>query len=369
MLAQSEVVPYLLQRKLIDPRSVVEGDLVVFDRSRRNRNFQIMVEPGPSYLLKQGVGPDRIATVAHEAAVYQFLHSSAKNDGFERYLPRSYGYDPQENILILELSPDSENLRYYHARRGHFSKTLAAAAGNALGILHRKTSLAGTGASERRSGFISRPPWILSIHRTEVYIFREFTSANIELIKIIQQFKEFCNLLDELRQDWKSETLIHGDIKWDNCITFSPSPSGRKTGLKIVDWELASWGDPCWDIGSIFSEYLSFWLLSIPVTGEAPPEHFAKLARYPLEKMQPALRTFWNSYTSQMKLDAAISGQWLLRAVRYGAARLVQTAIEQTQSSVQLTGNTICFLQLSLNILQRPHEAVVQLLGIPLLNS
>jgi hypothetical protein len=67
-----------------------------------------------------------------------------------------------------------------------------------------------------------------------------------------------------------------------------------------------------------------------------------------------------------VSLDATTSYHWLLRAVKYGAARLVQIGFEQMQTSMQLTGPIVCLLQLSLNILRRPHEAAVYLLGIPL---
>lgn len=182
----------------------------------------------------------------------------------------------------------------------------------------------------------------------------------------MQHSPKLCRSLDELREGWRTETLIHNDIKWDNCVIFARPSSKRKTRLKIVDWEVAGMGDPCWDIGSVFSNYLSFWLLSIPITGENPPDRFIELARYPLESMQPAMRSFWQSYVRYMELDAATSGEWLLRAIKYGAARLVQTGYEQMQMSIHLTGNVVCLLQLGLNILQRPQEAIVHLLGLPL---
>jgi hypothetical protein len=119
-------------------------------------------------------------------------------------------------------------------------------------------------------------------------------------------------------------------------------------------------------VGSVFSSYLSLWLSSVPITGGEPPERFLELSRYPLDSMQPALRSFWSSYVKQMNLDLSAAARWLVKAVRYGAARLVQTAFEHMQRSNQLTGNTVCLLQLSLNVMMRPYEAAVQLLGIPL---
>jgi hypothetical protein len=100
--------------------------------------------------------------------------------------------------------------------------------------------------------------------------------------------------------------------------------------------------------------------------GEAPPDRLMELSRYPLGKMHLAIGSFWQSYVQRMALDVAASERWLRRAVQYGAARLVQTGLEQMQAATQLTGNMVCLLQLSLNMLRYPLEAVVTLLGIPL---
>jgi hypothetical protein len=367
MLTEHEGVMYLLQSKLLNPESLLEGSLEVINASRRNRNFKVISEGGPHYLLKQGVGLQGMATVAYEAAMYHHFQSDAGCVKFRRYLPRCYGYDPKEHILILELLNNAENLRDYSSRRGRFSAHLAGELGNALGLLHCLTKHEENG-DENRQSFIRSVPWILSFHRPEPSIFRDISSASIQLIRIVQQFPEFCELLDELRLGWRAETLIHNDIKSDNCLVFSAhlASKRRQPRLKIIDWETVGIGDPCWDVGAVFSDYLSLWLFSMPITGESPPDRFMELSRYPLEKMQPAISAFWQAYVQRMQLDGTTSSQRLLRAVKYGAARLVQTAFEQMQMSIQLMGNTVCLLQLSLNILRRPQEAIVHLLGIPL---
>jgi thiamine kinase-like enzyme len=183
---------------------------------------------------------------------------------------------------------------------------------------------------------------------------------------MIQESSALCEWLDQLYKEWRVESLIHGDIRWDNFSLFVSSAAGRKSGLRIVDWELACLGDPCWDVGTVFSEYMNLWLRSAPISGGTLPEQFLKFARYPLEKMQPAIRSFWNSYVRQMDPDTLQSEEWLLRSVKYSAARLVQTAFERVQEAVQVTGQAACLLQLSANILERPREASVQLFGIPL---
>jgi aminoglycoside phosphotransferase (APT) family kinase protein len=352
MLTQGEVVPYLLRRRLIRPESVLEGDLVVVDASRRNRDFKVVSERGPSYLLKQGVGS---ATVAHEARMYLYFHSAPAGEALRPYLPRCFGYDDEARILVLELVRDAESLREHHVRRRRFSVRLGATLGAALAALHRPgVATAEVGGS---------PPWILSLHRPHSALFREVSSANLRLIRVLQRFPVFGERLDELREGWRREAVVHNDVKWDNVLVVR---SEKAFQVKLIDWELADVGDPCWDVGGAFNDYLSQWLLSIPITGDAPPERFLELAPYPLERMQPAIRAFWSAYVHGMGLEPASAERWLERAVRYAAARLVQTAYEQMQGSWQLTGNVVCILQLSLNILQRPRHAAAHLLGIPL---
>lgn len=363
MLVLSEVVPYLLQRRLLSSRFVVENDLTVSDISRRNRNFTVTCDSGPAFLLKQDGRLDGRGTIVREAVVYDWIQTDPASVRLRRYLPRFYDYNLDQHILILEFLPETQSLREYHLQGGCFSVMLARKLGKALGILHHCHRLTDAWPFPE---FHLKPPWVLSLHQPALRIFQEISSAGLQLIKIVQSFPEFCHFLDALRQDWQVTALIHNDIKGDNCLVPAPSPSRRKMSLKFIDWELAGLGDPCWDVGSVFGDYLSYWLLSIPITGDTPADQFVELAYYPLEKIQPAIRSFWQAYACQMKLDETTSHRWLLRATQYGAARLVQTAFEQTQLSIHLPSNVIYLLQASLNMLQRPEAAIVHLLGISL---
>jgi aminoglycoside phosphotransferase (APT) family kinase protein len=360
LLGEQSVVPYLLNRGLIRPRIVTDGDVEVVDTSRRNRSFRFISPSGPSYLLKQGADSDGREWIGHEAAVYRTLRAEAPV--FDRYLPRFHGYDPVQNILVLEYVRSASNLSEYHTRYRRFSVIQARHIGRALAVLHELHLPTDATDAFRPAVFT---PWIFSVHRPGLQIVREISSANIQLIRIIQGFPELGAYLDALRREWAPTALIHGDIKWDNFIVAPREPSGQRTHLRIVDWELANLGDPCWDLGSVFHAYLSYWLLSIPAFPGEPPERFLDLALFPLEGMQSAMRAFWQSYTRKRQADPATSDEWLVRALRYGAARLLQTAYEQLQTSMLFTANIVCILQISFNILQRPHEASVQLLGIP----
>jgi Phosphotransferase enzyme family len=363
MLNQSEVPHYLLQRDFITAASIVDEDLRVVEASRRNRNFKVIAERGPSYLLKQGLGTGRRATVAHESDLYRYMESAA-GEAFRPYLPGYHHFDSADSILLLEFITNAQDIREYHTRRGAFSTTIARALGQALAVLHRLD--VSSIRSTTNTTFAPHFPWALTMHRPGVGIFQDTSAANMHLVRILQNTPGFTSALDRLCETWRSDSLVHNDIKWDNCLVFSRSSSPRDIGLKLVDWEFARLGDSDWDAGSVFSNYLSFWLFSIPVSGEEPPDRFLELAVYPLERMQPAIRAFWKAYVRGMSFTRAQTEEHLLRATQYAAVRLLQTGYEHMQRASQLSGNIICLLQLSLNIIQRPFEAIAHLLGISL---
>lgn len=361
MLAQSQIAQYLVARGLTSPQCIVDCDFEVSEVSRRNRNFRVLSERGSSYLLKQCKSPGETDTLLHEASVYSLLDQVAGESSLLHYLPRVEQYDANEKVLILELLRNARDLRELSQYRNRISKRMAITLGHALGSLHRVTGSALAPAQE--IGLRNHCPWVLSIHRPSLGIFRDTSSANLQVIRIVQNTAGFGTLLDQLRESWRVDAVIHNDMKWDNCLVLR-ARSGREPVLKIVDWEFANLGDSCWDVGAVFSAFLSSWAFSVPICGEEPAGYFLELAKYPLARMHPVIREFWEAYREGRGLSRAESDNFVLRALRFGAARLLQTAFEQMQSSTVLTGNVVCLLQLSINILERPSEALVHLLGL-----
>ena len=363
------IVEYLLRRDLVSRERIVENDLVIVESSRRNCNVKTISKNGPCYFLKQeirdtGMEHGRPATVAYEAAVYRLFETAFGGGQFHRYLARYHDYDPTESILILQAIPGSISLAEYYYRRKRFSSRVAGELGKALATLHR-SSVTELERVREIIGFEPALPWMFFIFRNEPWLKLNSSTSNLEFTGILQASPELAGLFDEARDDWRASALIHGDLKWDNVLLLLDTASRRKPGLAIVDWELARIGDPCWDIGAIFSEYLNAWLSSIPLSSESGPDQYLALAGFPLSKMHPAIREFWAGYVRNGVSGPVEIQAQLLRATRYAGIRLVQSAYEQLQHESELTSKAICILQLCANILQRPMEAAVHLLGLP----
>jgi hypothetical protein len=368
---------YLLSRGLVKEAVIAAGDLSVTETRSLNTSFRVVSRKGPCYLLKHGgagVGSSRLAI---EASAYACLAGQEPAMLLSRFVPRFYAYAPGLDLLTLELFPDAETLLDYHLRTGRFPVGFARQMAEALSTLH---SLQIGRPAGGHVPLPTDPPWALAIHHPGFEMLAKMNNANTRFISIIQRHPPFEELLDGLREEWHAECMVHGDLKWANCLLHSPGsrtgtmPEGRhittNTLLKIVDWEFAALGDPCWDIGSVFADYLNLWLRSIPVGeqgsmhGGVDPGGLPALARFPLETMQTAIQAFWEHYCLRSGIDAHVGFVWLARSMRYAAARLLQLGYEQNQIAPTLPSNMLLLLQLSLNMLQRPLEAAAQLLNI-----
>lgn len=365
LLNSDTVVHYLLHRGFVSFESVVEGDLMVVEAPRRNRNFKILRKRHPGIFVKQVQQwePQAIATVQREAWCYSLARTLPELSSLDALLPGFRSYDPQRHLLVLDLLSGFESVAEYHQKLGKFPVEIAQAMADALGTYHRRT----TDKLEQlpqASIFPKTVPWILSIHQQQPGWFQSLSVANSQLLEIVKKYDQFATTLDNLRSKWTFKTLVHGDIKWDNCLVRPASAENPQLELKVIDWELADLGDPLWDVGAILQSYLSYWILSMPTWPGATPDELIAKAPFPLEVFQEAIRAFWQRYREVAEISPAQRKASLDTSIAYGAARMIQTAYEALTFAVQMNSNALYLLQVSMNILLNREEATRELFGI-----
>ena len=350
MLDLGDVAPYLIDRKLINASAAVDGGLRVHDESRLNRVFVVTAEGERSLVLK-AAGSAAGVRVAREAAVLERLWSVDDHGSLAPFLPPVVVYDDAEGVLVLEAAPHARDLGRHHAG-GRYSCALARETGRALARLHAVRPSAMSGLQSPTDA-----AWSLQIHEPDLDSLRTSSAAAIELTRIIQATDELRTALDELVASWTEEAVIHGDVRWDNCIACRSRDSDRWTRLQLIDWELCGLGDPGWDIGAFLAEYLRAWLESIPIADPRDPGRLLSHAGHPLRGMRPAMRAFWNAYMHHCSAATAEPGGLLSRAIRFAAVRLLTAALEEAQTLTELRASVLYPLSLSQNILRRPREA------------
>lgn len=362
LLNSSNIVHYLFERGLVSSQQVVDGDFMVVEAPRRNRNFKVVRHDRTGLFLKQAGHWDQpsLANLQTEAHCYRLTNEEREFASLRDLVPRFYAYDESRAVLITELLSGGESLAEHYYRTHAFPHSLATQLGQAFGCYHRMPQTSEKLASPPM--FPKRVPWVLQFHNMSPGYLQNVSGGNYQLLDILKRYPDFGRVLDQLTTGWTFESLVHGDIKWDNCVLVTDA-EGNVT-LKLVDWELADWGDPCWDVAAIFSAFLVFWIQSFPLTPGGDITQAMAQAQFPIEAMQPAIQTFWKAYSEERQFAGPTARDLLRRSVLLCGARTIQTAYEYVQSSPQMHSMAFLILQASLNILTQPEAASQELLGL-----
>ena len=357
MISQRELLSLLLSNALLSPATLLAGPFEIVDASRRNRNF-IVKWNGGGFFAKCGQDEDGGRTVAHEAAFYDFAWSDPQCATCRNYLPGKAAELEDGLVLLLDLV-DGTSFRE-HFTRGRISTAPAVRVAQFLATLHDAVRL-----SEDRGRFEAaisdRAPFGLTFDQPDRAVLHSSSAAAIELLHIVQASAVLCDGLAHIRSRWSVECLIHGDMRWDNCML---GFEGSRTRLSVIDWELAVYGDPLWDVAAMLAEHVGFWLQSVPIVPDDDAGQGLSAARYPLHKLTSSAAAFWSAYLDARQFDAGKRGDVLQRVMGYTAARLVQSAFEWANVTSLLPNHSVLALQLAENILLRPRAAAATLFGI-----
>jgi len=358
-LSAANLSHFLMRHGLLGANEIVAGHVTIIDSSRRNRNFKVIRNGSIGLFVKQmrNMQTDAMLTLKREAACYEL----ARDDpALSRLMPRLIRYDENRHVLIVELLPDAESLLNYHTRHKTLPIEVGRMLGEGLGLYH--TQAGALIENEKLKQLLVRQiPLILTLGRGGHAMLGRFGRIGPAISALLQQHKDFEGLLDALGAEWRFDSLVHGDMKWDNVLVYTAAGG---FDFRIVDWEMADFGDAAWDVGAVLQSFLSVWIMSMPIASGVPPEAYVSMAAQPLDAMRPVLKSFWEAYAKTRNFGKDQSSGELERCMRFGAARLVWSAIEQRLYVSQLDPAASALLQVSLNVLRDPARAVRELLNV-----
>jgi hypothetical protein len=361
------VTDFLLERGLIEPELVVDGDLMVTSVPRRNRNFLVRSAGGFGCLIKQpgDTAAGGAETVQREAEFLDFcVHEPAAAEA-ARFLPRRVYYDDAAVVLVQELVADTVPLwSCYQALEKSALEGVAKALGTALGTVHRVFRRPGLADADGLSRLPSGEPWALSFHQPRLGLLTELCPANAQLLRIVQSEAGLAEHLDHVRRLWRCETLIHGDVKADNVLV--RPPGAALAAAWLVDWELVQVGDPAWDLAGALQDTVVVWLRSMPATEPFQVDRMVASAGVPLGFLWCGTRALWYGYQEAARCVDDEADSLLTRAVTYSAARLIHSTYEELYGKERLTATAVLCLQVAANILADPRHARAHLYGLPI---
>lgn len=371
MLSIENALPYLIERGLLTPQTVLEGELLIANAARRNRNLRVTRKDGVSYLIKQPDDPTYggAYTLRCEAGFYSFCQEEPKVAELKSLMPRMMYFDPERSLLALELFEGAKPLWSLYAKKDamSFPAHIASALGRALGLLHKTLRLPGAAEDARLNWLRRDAPWVMQVHKPGPELLASISPANYQTLRILQTQENLSAHLDKLRRLWHTRSVIHSDIKSDNVLVLQPAPEDaadpKAVEIRLVDWETVQLGDPAWDVAGALQDFILFWVSSM-TPGAYTPEQLVTTARYPLIVLQSAMRMLWRGYRTTAELKPGDAEDLLRRAVQYSAARLIQSAYEMAMNAQTLPVTSVLMLQVSANILADPRAGQTEFYGI-----
>lgn len=349
MLTQSGVAHYLLSLGNVKPSDIVEGEFAVLDASRRNAVYVASAIGGPAYVVKLARA-HTAGTLAREAAV---LRAFSTVPALRGTVPEVVHEDREAACLVLRSPGDARGWSEHQAAR-RFPRSAARSLGRALALLHELPldDLQDLPVTANRL-------WGLTLPEPPHELLLDISAAAVDLLSRLQGHALLCERLLELQSAVAADALVHGDLRWDNCMLVAPPGGRRRTRVLLVDWELGGPGPAAFDIGTALAEYLSVWVGSIPMPDQHDPSRFVDHAGHPLAQMRPAIQDLWATYRAARTRPPALT-----HVVALAGVRLLQTAIERARHSDELSAHSVVLAQLAVHLVGDPDGTAAALLGL-----
>jgi hypothetical protein len=369
MLTVDNVTDFLLDRRLIDADWIINGPLTIRNVARRNRNL-VIVGPGTmGFLIKQPYDPTEGGreTLPREAMFHGFCREEPAAAPMARFLPRLLDRDLDEAILVFELIPDVVTLLSQledPRSRGMLIESVQGF-GRALGTFHRVVRA--IDLEDPRLSWLPRAiPSAMELHRPNAARRGALSRAYCEILRDIQKLEVVGEFLDHVRDLWRPEGVIHADIKFDNVLVrpASTSPGSDAIAVWITDWEFVQAGDPAWDLAGALQDLLVTWVRSMPLNERPDDEEKVARADLPLDAVRVIARALWAGYCDEAGWDSDEADDFLVRAVKFSAARLLFSACEWSWYEKRVPPLVAMLLEIAESLLAEPERGQVLLYGI-----
>lgn len=359
------IVSYLVNKDIVSKKSIVESDLKIISHLSKNCNFQIITKKGKSFMVKQPFFSDlQHSLLSNEAEIYSLVKKKFPN--LEFIFPNVIEFDKEQQILITELLPRAKTLYEYIHKQSKKDECvkLFRLLGQFIATYHKMINIATLGSQSLFNHTLTLPEDNLC--RPSSQLFTDLTMGGIELIKIIQK-NNLCDMFNEARNNWSVECLINLDMKLQNVLIYSNKLNASNLPkVKLVDWEYGVLGDPMWDLGCIFNDFICYWLFSLDLSRNKPSSDIISLSKRPLTEMQSYIRATWQGYIETLNIENTnIEKKLLMKAILYCSTRLINSAYELQYSLPYLSKTTVSLLQMSVNIFKDQKQASIYVLGIP----
>ena len=300
--SEEEVVDWLDAAGLLGGKRVDS----VASLSQRATSMLVTLEDGTALFLKKPRDDRR------EGDVLSLMASDV--DGLRQLAPPLLHHDRASNVAVTAGLTGSRPMREVCAWRPPGDGLLVRRVAEALARLHTRTR-----------GGVPAGGAPYPVHVTNpVPTFGAITPADYarapgarfpDFLAAVQEIDE---ALRSLRGSWQATCLVHGDFKDDNVMV---GGSPHDPEVTFVDWEMAGWGDPLWDVGSMVGQFMYHWASSIKRGGGRDLAALVRDAGVPFPLVRASASAFARTYARSARLPRV--REQLARVMQYAGVFLL----------------------------------------------
>ena len=257
---------------------------VSIQNTRNMRHLCITVSSDQGdFLIKQKGSNSRMfgnVNLTNELLFYK--HLCYENVGaFKDITPTVYHFDFEHQIIVISFI---NNAGVFTLKRNNDANyELVKKLASYVATLH-KTPIDATFSK------IDVASYIRTHDKISPEMFAEGGPLYPKFLEMMQRYPVFNEAIHALKSEVNYDTLIHGDLKYDNILLIEDS---KAPDLKIIDWELIGIGDRYIDLGYVVGNFLIFIINDIKYKDNSL--HINEKA---LEFLQDNISVFFDTYNT-----------------------------------------------------------------------
>jgi Phosphotransferase enzyme family len=347
--------------------------------SAKNFNVLVSCRDGKNLLVKQEIHNNMGQTKGEFWSAWQMQELINRFPDLGRkigeFLPELLYFDPENSILIVRYLADCTDIYQYYTNEHKFPVEVARSIGVLLATIHSQTfqQLAhkrfwddSQMAARKRSHLASSHSAIDLIDRlTRItpQIVQTLPPECWQFFRLYQRFPSLSAAIIELGAAITPSCLVHHDLKLNNILVDLDWERPGSSGIRLIDWERANWGDPAFDLGCILGSYLEIWLDGLAIGSSLSINESLQLATTPLELLQPSLFTLVQAYLAEFPAITIARPSYLDRAIQFAGLALIQSVEGKIYEERAFDNRGIVILQVAKQLLCTPQAAMNTLFG------
>ena len=370
-LSAKNVLEYLVEQGIC-PQSEPEPSEIE-PKVAKNFNLLLKLHSGRKLLVKQERLTREGKTAgefSNEWRIQEFLQRFSEISHIRPLLSEVVHFDANHSIIVFNYLDDYRDLTDFYAEEDSFPTAVATSIGTVLATIHRATF----NHQEYQNFFFEdsedatideAPNLIRGLERISPEIFGQVPADGLKFLALYQRYDSLGQAIAELADAFEPCCLTHNDLKLNNILLHNNwEQASSNSIIRLIDWERSSWGDPAFDLGTIITSYLQFWLGSLVVSKSIDINESLRLAMIPIEKLQPSIAALTQAYFDNFPEILEHSPNFLRRVVQFSGLGLIHRIQAMLQYEKSFGNAGICMLQVAKTLLCRPEQSIPTIFGM-----